>query len=171
MKLVGVAGIVEQLDEFIETCCMDGNFHPEPAAQYLPVDLGYTPMEDVNPYADMLQKVEEFAHNARFEIAPVRHLKHTPTDDEIRAFVDQLNRDAGRAAAGRKDLIEQHQACERGIEQLKHFTNSTWIWTKSLTVSILKCASATCLRITMKSCSICRRIIPTSFCPLFSGRF
>lgn len=123
MKLVGVAGVVEQLDEFIETCCMDGNFHPEPAAQYLPVDLGYTPMEDVNPYADMLQKVEEFAHNARLEIAPVRHLKHTPADDEIRAFVDQLNSNAGKAAAGRKDLLEQHQACERGIEQLRHFTN------------------------------------------------
>lgn len=123
MKLVGAAGFVEQLDEFIETCCMDGNFHPEPAAQYLPVDLGYSPMEDVNPYADMLQKVEEFAKNARYDVAPVRHLKHTPTDEEIRTFVDRLSSDAGKLASGRKDLIEQHQACERGIEQLRHFTD------------------------------------------------
>ncbi len=123
MKLVGVAGFLEQLDEFIETCCMDGNFHPEPAAQYLPVDLGYTPMEDVNPYADMLQKVEEFAKNAKVEVAPIRHLKHTPTDEEIRTFVDRLNSAAGQLARNRKDLMEQHQACERGIEQLKHFTD------------------------------------------------
>ena len=123
MKLVGAAGFVEQLDEFIETCCMDGDFHPEPAAQYLPVDLGYTPMEDVNPYADLLQKVEEFAKNARFDVAPVRHLKHTPTEEEIRDFVEKLVRDAGRLASGRKDLLEQHQACERGIEQLRHFTD------------------------------------------------
>lgn len=123
MKLVGVAGVVEQLNEFIESCCMDGDFHPEQAIQYLPDDLGYASMEDVNPYADMLQKVEEFAHNAKFDIAPVRHLKHTPTDEEIRAFVDRINSDVGETAAGRKDLIEQRQACERGIEQLKHFTN------------------------------------------------
>lgn len=123
MKLVGVAGVLEQLDEFLETCCMDGNFHPEPASQYLPVDLGYAPMEDVNPYADMLQKVEEFAQNAHFDVAPMKHLKHTPTDEEIRTFVDKLNSAAGRLASGRKDLMEQHQACERGIEQLKHFTD------------------------------------------------
>lgn len=122
MKLVGVAGVLDQLNTFIETCCMDGNFHPEQATQYLPDDLGYTPNEENNPYADMLQRVEDFAHNAHFDIAPSEHLKHTPTEEEIREFVDGLNSAAGKLATNRKDLLEQHQACERGIEQLKHFT-------------------------------------------------
>lgn len=123
MKLVGAAGFVSQLDEFIETCCLNGDFHPEPAAQYLPVDTGYAPLGEENPYAEMLQKIEDFAANAKIVLKPLSRLKRVPDDAEMRAFVAKLDADVGKLAGGKKELSEQHKACEIGIEQLRHFTD------------------------------------------------
>ena len=61
MKLVKVFGKIENLDSFIISCCISGDFHPEDAMKYVSAHMGYTPVTGVNPYSETIQKIEELA--------------------------------------------------------------------------------------------------------------
>ena len=59
MKLVRVDGLLKNLDSVIYNCCLDGNFHPEPAIQHMSGSLGYITLSEDNPYTSHEQKMEE----------------------------------------------------------------------------------------------------------------
>ena len=59
MKLVRVDGLLKNLDSVIYNCCLDGNFHPEPAIQHMSGSLGYITLSEDNPYTAHVQKMEE----------------------------------------------------------------------------------------------------------------
>ena len=59
MKLVRVDGLLKNLDSVIYNCCLDGNFHPEPAIQHMSGSLGYITLSEDNPYTSHVQKMEE----------------------------------------------------------------------------------------------------------------
>ena len=59
MKLVRVDGLLKNLDSVIYNCCLDGNFHPEPAIQHMSGSLGYITLSEDNPYTSHVQKMTE----------------------------------------------------------------------------------------------------------------
>lgn len=59
MKLVRVDGLLPQLDELIAACCLNGDFHPEPAVQHMSGSLGYVTLSEDNPYTPDVQQMEE----------------------------------------------------------------------------------------------------------------
>ena len=61
MKLVRVFGKTENIDAFITSCCISGDFHPENAMDYVSEHMGYIPFSDENPYNATIQKIEDLA--------------------------------------------------------------------------------------------------------------
>lgn len=61
MKLIRIYGTMEHLDEFITSCCISGDFHPENAMNYLSDTLGFVQLNEESPYTIPIQKVEEMA--------------------------------------------------------------------------------------------------------------
>ena len=51
MKLVRTYGLIDHLDEFITSCCISGDFHPENAMDYISDSLGFVPLNEENPYS------------------------------------------------------------------------------------------------------------------------
>ena len=71
MKLVRVDGLLSQLDDFILRCCINGDFQPEPAIQYMSASSKNMSLVEENPYPPMVQAVEEL-----FALA-----EYTPQED------------------------------------------------------------------------------------------
>lgn len=125
MKLVKVSGPLSELDKFLSACCLDGNFQPEQAAQYMSASLGYTSLNEENPYAPMLQKIEDLIRENDSAPDPsfVDIEKHNIVPNEgTKEYVDKLDEKISKIHAQRKDLEEQLQTCKSGIDQFSHFT-------------------------------------------------
>ena len=71
MKLVRVDGVLEHLDELIASCCLNGNFHPEPAIQHMSGSLGYITLSEDNPYSADAQRMEELFQLVGEEVPPL----------------------------------------------------------------------------------------------------
>ena len=121
MKLVRTYGLIEHLDEFITSCCISGDFHPENAMEFISDSLGFVPLNEENPYPSAIQKIEEIA-----SIAGVT-LKDTFTGDEIKIdsdeidFIDALRSKLSEALSRRTELSEKLDEIEASIEQFSHF--------------------------------------------------
>lgn len=121
MKLVQVQGTLEHLDEFLATCCMDGEFDLEPATQYMSASLGYGPLNEENPYPPIQQRIEAMAKQIGVELPTAQ--QHAPTiDDETRAYLDDLIAKFDDLRDEREILTNQQQLCSDAIEQYGHFS-------------------------------------------------
>lgn len=125
MKLVKVTGPLDQLNNFISTCCLDGTFHPEQATQYMSATMGYTTLNEENPYAPMLQKIEELIreNDSAPDPAIVGSLsREVQLDEQTSEYIDELD---GRLSAmhdERRELEDQLEQCKNGIAKYEHFT-------------------------------------------------
>ena len=121
MKLVRTYGLIDHLDEFITSCCISGDFHPENAMDYISDSLGFVPLNEENPYSSSIQKIEEIA-----SIAGVT-LKDTFKGDEIIVdsnefdYIDDLKEKLSESFAKRTEISDKLQEVEASAEQFNHF--------------------------------------------------
>ena len=121
MKLVRTYGLIDHLDEFITSCCISGDFHPENAMDYISDSLGFVPLNEENPYSSSIQKIEEIA-----SIAGVT-LKDTFKGDEIIVdsnefdYIDALKEKLSESFAKRTEISDKLQEVEASAEQFNHF--------------------------------------------------
>ena len=91
MKLVKVTGPLDKLNNFISTCCLDGSFQPEQATQYMSASMGYLTLSEENPYAPMLQKIEELIRENDSAPDPTivgDRSRDIELDDKTSAYID-----------------------------------------------------------------------------------
>ena len=124
MKLVKVSGPLTELDRFLSSCCIDGNFQPEQPTQYMSASLGYTSLNEENPYAPMLQKIEDLIREN--DSAPDPSLveigrENLVPDEETKEYIDRLDTKLSKIHAQKKALEEQLKTCQNGIDQFSHF--------------------------------------------------
>ena len=123
MKLIRVYGILDSLDEFITSCCISGDFHPENAMNYLSESLGFVPLNEENPYTASIQKIEEIA-----EIAGVT-LKETFSGNEIIIdkseydYIDEISQKLTSMLSERSKTAEQLETVSSSAEQFRNFTD------------------------------------------------
>ncbi|HCT15927.1 MAG TPA: ATPase [Ruminococcaceae bacterium] len=121
MKLVRTYGLIDHLDEFIRSCCLSGDFHPENAMDYISGSLGYVPLNEENPYSSSIQKIEEIA-----SIAGVT-LKDTFKGDEIIfdadeiEYIDTLKEKLSESFRKRTEISDKLAEVESSAEQFNHF--------------------------------------------------
>lgn len=125
MKLMKITGELNSLDKFIALCCENGDFHPEPAMQILSGSMGFAALNEENPYAPMLQKLQEFMGYApqdmKFSGKP--ETKFAPCDDETIEYVRSVSKSFLELYERRKTLQKQKDDCETGIAQFSHFVD------------------------------------------------
>ncbi len=122
MKFVKVIGLLSELDAFLGSCCVDGTFQPEQAMQYMSDSMGYTQLVEENPYAPMLQKIEELASSSDIHLREVEKIPKPVTNEETEAFIRQLGNRMSELHDERKVLTDQLATCESAIVQFRHFT-------------------------------------------------
>ncbi len=123
MKLVRIFGKVENLDSFITSCCISGDFHPENAMNYVSAHMGYVPVNDENPYTTTIQKIEELA-----QITGVT-LKETFKGNEIIVdaneinYIDELVEKLSKVHDRRAEIARKLEQCADETEKFSHFVN------------------------------------------------
>lgn len=125
MKLVKVTGPLDCLNNFISTCCLDGTFHPEQATQYMSASMGYTTLNEENPYAPMLQKIEELIRENDSAPDPAivgSRSREVQLDEQTSEYIDELDSRLSSMHDERKELEDQLEQCKNGIAKYEHFT-------------------------------------------------
>lgn len=126
MKFVKVTGPLSQLSNFLSTCCVDGNFQPEQALQHMSATMGYTSLNEENPYAPTIQKIEELIRENDSAPNPSivgTDLRDIVPDEQTKEYIDALDKRLSAIHDERKELEEQLRQCRSGIDQFAHFTN------------------------------------------------
>ncbi|HIT54097.1 MAG TPA: ATPase [Candidatus Fimivicinus intestinavium] len=122
MKFVKVIGLLSELDTFLGSCCVDGTFQPEQAMQYMSDSMGYSQLVEENPYAPMLQKIEELASSSGIHLREVEQIPKPVTNEETEAFLRQLGERMSELYDERKVLSDQLTTCQNANAQFQHFT-------------------------------------------------
>ena len=122
MKLIRVYGVLDSLDEFITSCCISGDFHPENAMNYLSESLGFVQLNEENPYTASIQKIEEIA-----EIAGVT-LKESFSGNEIIIdkseydYIDETSAKLSAMLSERSEAAGKLETISSSGEHFRHFT-------------------------------------------------
>lgn len=125
MKLMKITGEIGMLDKFIALCCENGNFHPEPAMQVLSGSMGFAALNEENPYASMLQKMQEFMgyapENMKFEASG--EIIPSEPDEETVTYVKEVSRKFLELHEKRKSLQNERDERLTGIARFSHFVD------------------------------------------------
>lgn len=95
MKYVSVATDESHIDEMVLDGVHSGLLHAVHAADIINVDNGGHLINDENPYSGYLQTLQNFAHSVNYTLDPERAPKKHYTNEEMDAFIDELDETFG----------------------------------------------------------------------------
>lgn len=95
MKYVSVATDESHIDEMVLDGMHSGLLHAVHAADIINEDNGGHLINDENPYSGYLQTLQNFAHSVNYTLDPERAPKKHYTNEEMDAFIDELDETFG----------------------------------------------------------------------------
>lgn len=95
MKYVSVATDEPHIDEMVLDGVHSGLLHAVHAADIINEDNGGHLINDENPYSGYLQTLQNFAHSVNYTLDPERAPKKHYTNEEMDAFIDELDETFG----------------------------------------------------------------------------
>ena len=95
MKYVSVATDESHIDEMVLDGVHSGLLHAVHAADIINEDNGGHLINDENPYSGYLQTLQNFAHSVNYTLNPERAPKKHYTNEEMDAFIDELDETFG----------------------------------------------------------------------------
>lgn len=95
MKYVSVATDESHIDEMVLDGVHSGLLHAVHAADIINEDNGGHLINDENPYSGYLQTLQNFAHSVNCTLDPERAPKKHYTNEEMDAFIDELDETFG----------------------------------------------------------------------------
>ena len=95
MKYVSVATDESHIDEMVLNGVHSGLLHAVHAADIINEDNGGHLINDENPYSGYLQTLQNFAHSVNYTLDPERAPKKHYTNEEMDAFIDELDETFG----------------------------------------------------------------------------
>lgn len=95
MKYVSVATEESHIDEMVLDGVHSGLLHAVHAADIINEDNGGHLINDENPYSGYLQTLQNFAHSVNYTLDPERAPKKHYTNEEMDAFIDELDETFG----------------------------------------------------------------------------
>lgn len=122
MKLIKVDGTIDSLDEFITSCCISGDFHPEYAINYLSTTLGFESLNEENPYTKQIMKIEELASIAGVTLKDTFEEDELVLDDSDDSFIDKVQNDLNSLLTERNSLNENLKKLNEKLCSLKNFS-------------------------------------------------
>lgn len=95
MKYVSVATDESHIDEMVLDGVHSGLLHAVHAADIINEDNGGHLINGENPYSGYLQTLQNFAHSVNYKLDPERAPKKHYTNEEMDAFIDELDETFG----------------------------------------------------------------------------
>ena len=138
MKLVRIFGKMEDLDSFITSCCISGDFHPENATNYVSAHMGFVPVNDENPYTATIQKIEELAQVTGVTLKETFNGNEIIVDTNEIDYIDELVAKLSKVHDRRVEIAEKLEKCADETEKFSHFTNLTTRIDELLSCGFLK---------------------------------
>ena len=123
MKLIRVYGLLENLDEFITSCCISGDFHPENAINYLSGSLGFVPLAEENPYTVPIQKIEEIASIADVSLKETFSGNEIVFDESELEYINETSSKLTSMLSERNEISGKLKEISASLEQMGHFTD------------------------------------------------
>ena len=123
MKLVRVLGKTSQIDDFITSCCISGDFHPENAMNYVSAHMGYVPLSKENPYVSAIQKIEDLAHISGIVLKETFNGNEIIVDENETEYIDEIVEDMESLLSRRTPIVTKLEECAENIEKFSHFSN------------------------------------------------
>lgn len=121
MKLIRVSGKMEHLDDFIMSCCISGEFHPENAMNYLSDSLGYVNLNEENPYTAHIQKIEELASVAGVTLKDTVQGNEIVIDEAESEYVKELTEHLTEISASREELQQKTNEINDYVDKFRNF--------------------------------------------------
>ena len=123
MKLIRISGKMEYLDDFIMSCCISGEFHPENVMNYLSDSLGYENLNEDNPYTEYIQKIEELAAVAGVTLKDTVQGKEIVIDEAESAYVKELTEHLREISVSREELRKKTKEINDYVDKFRNFEN------------------------------------------------
>lgn len=123
MKLVRVLGKTSQIDSFITSCCISGDFHPENAMNYVSAHMGYVPLTKENPYVSDIQKIEDLARISGIVLKETFSEKEIIVDESESEYIDEIVQAMSELLSKRAPISARLEECTQSIEKFGHFKN------------------------------------------------
>ena len=118
MKYVSVATDESHIDEMVLDGVHSGLLHAVHAADIINEDNGGHLINDENPYSGYLQTLQNFAHSVNYTLDPERAPKKHYTNEEMDAFIDELETDANTVLLTPDDEQALGALSECGFERM-----------------------------------------------------
>lgn len=90
MKFVRVWGPVSSIDDFIASCCLTGELHPENALDYMSDTLGFSALGGENTYIAKMQRIEELAAVANATLDEDADFSDIRPEDADDGVIDEM---------------------------------------------------------------------------------
>ena len=123
MKFVCVWGPVSSIDEFIASCCLTGELHPENALDYMSDTLGFSSLGGENTYGAKMQKIEELAAVAGAELDEEEDFSELRPEDTDDGIIDEMIDKMQEFHNLHTELTEGLASCREEKEQYSHFAD------------------------------------------------
>ncbi len=123
MKLVRVLGKTNQIDDFITSCCISGDFHPENAMNYVSAHMGYVPLTKENPYVATIQKIEDLAAISGIVLKETFNGDEIIVDENETEYIDEIVEAMESLVEKRAPVVSKLDECNDNIEKFSHFSN------------------------------------------------
>lgn len=122
MKMITVGGRLENLDDFIIQCCLDGHVQPEPAMNHISESMGFHALNEENKYADRLSTVTEMASAFGEELQVLDEGDFIHDDEALdKEYLGKLALDIKRKQERKTEIDVQLQQCQIAVDSLSHF--------------------------------------------------
>ncbi|MBR5427882.1 MAG: hypothetical protein IK118_05995 [Clostridia bacterium] len=121
MKFVRVWGPVSSIDDFIASCCLTGELHPENALDYMSDTLGFSALGGENTYAAKMQRIEELAAVAGADLDEDADFSDIRPEDANDGVIDEMIDKMQEFHRLHTELTESLASIEKEKEQYSHF--------------------------------------------------
>lgn len=121
MKLVRVSGPLSNLNKLIRLCCSEGDFHVENADKFISGSMGYSSLNETNPYQKTLHSIREIFKEYSFDEENLTSDKKVFVDESATEYIEQLSRKLEKLHSGRTLLTDQYNECVKALEKYSHF--------------------------------------------------
>lgn len=123
MKLVNIVGRLEDFDNTVRTCCLNGEFHPEKSSDAVKNTEQFVPIEEFNPYSQDLQKLVDVAAHSNIDLKYNNFDKLSMNDEQLETYVDTIKAELESRYKVINSLSQDIANLKQGLTQLSHIKN------------------------------------------------
>lgn len=121
MTLVNMAGVMKSLDAVLVKCCESGCFHMEVASQVAGNQSGFTTLNESNPYAGSLKRLQVLSSAVSHKLSYEEYSKLGIRDmDGAKEYLTKVEETLGKLDGRRIELQKSIADREQALIQVKH---------------------------------------------------